>query len=75
MTAFWSFLWPLQAFRDVHAPVAQPRLFRPEYVLMDRDSGMKMMRTKRKRRKKNIIKFCKQFDEIVMNLSVCIFLW
>ena len=46
VTNFWSFLWPLQAFRDVHAPVAQPRLFRPEYALMDRDSGMKMTKEK-----------------------------
>lgn len=38
VTAF-SLSW--QVSRDVHAPVAQPRLFRPEYALMDRDSGIR----------------------------------
>lgn len=53
MTAFWSFLlWPLQASRDAHAPVAQPRLFRPEYALMDRDSGMKITRNKKNEKKR-----------------------
>lgn len=51
MTAIWSFWWPLQASRDVHALVAQPRLFRPEYALMDRDSGMKMTRTAREKKR------------------------
>lgn len=61
--AFLSFSWLLQAFRDVHALVAQPRLFRLVYALMDRDSGMKMTNKQTNKKKKS-----EQFQQIVMSL-------